>query len=182
MKYTEKVIKLKNGADCILKSPNADNAEEILSHLKRTSAETNYMARYAEEITMTVEQERAFLDALLVNERDIMISAVINGNIVANAGICCVAPFIKYQHRAEIGISIQKSFWGLGLGSVILQEIVVYAKQAGYEQLELEVVADNNRAITLYEKFGFMVYGSREKSFKYKDATYGTEYLMLLRL
>jgi len=40
----------------------------------------------------------------------------------------------------------------------------------------------NIRAVALYMKFGFVVYGTRERAFRYKDGSYGSEYLMLLRL
>lgn len=39
------------------------------------------------------------------------------------------------------------------------------AKEAGYAQLELNVVADNQSAIRLYEKMGFVEYGRNPKGF-----------------
>lgn len=39
------------------------------------------------------------------------------------------------------------------------------AKEAGYAQLELEVVTDNRRALALYQHIGFMEYGRNPKGF-----------------
>ena len=140
------------------------------------------MARYPEEITMSIEAEKKFLADQQIDPKSIMIAAVIDGKIVANAGICCVQNNIKFLHRSLFGISIQRECWNIGIGSSILTELILWAKKANYEQIELEVLCENERAIALYKRFGFEIYGTREKSFKYKDGTYSSEYLMLRRL
>lgn len=40
------------------------------------------------------------------------------------------------------------------------------AKDAGYLQLELDVVADNERAVSMYKKAGFVEYGRNPKGFR----------------
>jgi len=182
MIYKEKRIVLKNGIDCILRSTRPEDADIILPHFKLTSEETGFMARYPEEITMSIESEKKFLADQQTDPKSIMIAAIIDGKIIANAGISYVQNNIKYLHRAVFGISIQKEYWNIGIGSSILTEMIVWAKKADYEQIELEVLCENERAIALYEKLGFEIYGTREKSFKYKDGTYASEFLMLRRI
>lgn len=182
MIYKEKRIILKNGKDSIIRNTESSDAKAIIAHMKQTSGETLFMARYAEEVTKSVEAEKKMLEEIKEDLRNLMICAVINDKIVANAGFSCVKNNIKYLHRAEFGISIQKEYWNLGLGSIIISELIKKSKEAEYEQIELEVVCDNERAIALYQKHGFEIYGTREKSFKYKDGTYGAEHLMLRRL
>ncbi len=43
---------------------------------------------------------------------------------------------------------------GMGIGRKMLELLCEIAKEKGIEQLELEVVADNDRAIALYKKIG----------------------------
>ena len=40
------------------------------------------------------------------------------------------------------------------------------ARAAGYEQIELNVVAENELAIAMYEKAGFVEYGRNPRGFK----------------
>ncbi|MCA5011158.1 GNAT family N-acetyltransferase, partial [Clostridioides difficile] len=87
------------------------------------------------------------------------ICAVVNGKIIANAGINPIALFDRYAHRATFGISICKPYWGLGIGSHLLGAIIRGAREMGYEQLELEVVSENERGLALYKKYGFVIYG-----------------------
>ena len=177
-----KEITLKDGTACVLRNPTADDAQAILQHMIQTSGETENMARYPDEICMTAEQEAAYLAQLAKSENAIMICASVDGRIVANAGINPVSAYEKLRHRAEFGISIQRAYWGRGIGSAVLTAVLQAAKQAGYHQVELEVVADNARAIALYEKLGFVRYGTREHAFYCRDGHYVAEHLMLCRV
>ena len=59
------------------------------------------------------------------------------------------------QHRCNVGISLYRAFWGMGVGTALMAEILAGARAAGFEQAELEVVAANVPAIGLYKKMGF---------------------------
>ena len=102
--------------------------------------------------------------------------------LVGNASLSCVMERKKTLHRATFGMAILKSEWGQGLGKKILSELITFAKQAGYEVLELEVAADNTSAVNLYKKMGFVVYGERPLSLKLKNGNYYDELLMVLNL
>ena len=54
------------------------------------------------------------------------------------------------------------------------------AREAGYTQLELTVVADNERAVALYEKAGFVEYGRNPRGFRSRTA--GFQELVFMRL
>ena len=178
----EKSIVLYDGSGCVLRSPDADDALEIIHHLRITSDETGFMARYGDEITMTPEDETNYLRSVKENPRALMIAAFVDGVLAANSGFNPAAPMEKYRLRAEFGISVKRAFWGRGVGSALLEANIEAARSAGYGQLELEVVTDNVRGIALYEKFGFQIYGTRPKSFAYRDGTYAAEHMMMLEL
>lgn len=74
-----------------------------------------------------------------------------------------------------------KSEWGRGVGSVLLQKIIEYAKTHGIELVSLEVRSDNKRAIHVYEKFGFRKIGTSPAYFKI-DGEYFDFDLMVLDL
>lgn len=152
MKYYKKV-KLKSGEMCILRNSNCEDAKEILQHMILTSGETENMLRYPDEIKRTEAEESEYLSELE-----------------------------KCRHRADFGISIQKKYWGCGIGSCIMSAIIETARQAGYEQIELDVVADNQRAINLYKKYGFKIFGTNEKAFRCRNGQYQTLHLMSCRL
>ncbi len=182
MIFNEKQIILKNGEVCTLRSPDITDAEKLLEYLKKTSYETNFMLRYPEEVTMTVEDEKEFINSIRKNPNSIMISAFLGDQLVGNSSLNSVGIFVKTFHRATFGIAIVEDAWHLGIGRALITEILKFASDSGFEQVELEVVSINQNAINLYKQFGFEIYGKRDNSFKFKDGTYATEYLMMKKL
>ena len=175
-------IQLKDERECLLRHPTAQDAESILHHLVVTSGETDFMLRYPDEIKMTIQMEESYLAKIEKDPRSLMICAEMDGKIVANGGIDPVGNCDRGRHRAVFGVSIQKAYWGVGIGSAITRALILKAKEMGYEQLELEVVASNERGISLHKKLGFEAYGLRKKSFRYRDRLYEDDYLMSLSL
>jgi len=70
----------------------------------------------------------------------------------------------RKQHLADCGVSVHPDYWNRGVGSALIGAMVDLADQwLGLKRLELEVYADNAAAIHLYEKFGFVVEGTKRK-------------------
>ncbi|WP_313341069.1 GNAT family N-acetyltransferase [Sedimentibacter sp.] len=182
MIFEKKEVVLKNDVSCILRSPLVEDAESMIDYLKATSGETEFMVRYPEEVTMTIEEEENILKRMIYSKNSIMIAAFIEGELAGNASISCVSERIKLSHRASFGIAVKRKFWGMGIGNIILIEIIDKAKEIGFEQIELTVVENNYKAINLYEKFGFVKCGVINKAFKLKDESYYGEIIMIKSL
>ncbi len=182
MLYKEEAFTGRNGKIYILRSPTAADAEQMIAYLKATGEETEHVLSYPEEMDFSIQEEVDFINHANSGPGSIMISAFDGNSLVGNARLSCILDKKKTAHRAEFGIAILKSHWGQGLGGKIVSELIAAAKQAGYEQLELEVVATNAAAISLYQKLGFKVYGERPNSFKLKSGAYSNELLMVLDL
>lgn len=179
MIVAEKQIQLKNGTAVTLRSPEASDAAAVNEHRRITSEETYFMARYPEELNFDGEAMKAQLDTVNRDDRDFGISAFYDGRLVADCRVSKLGPHIKYRHRGYFGISIQKEFWGQGLGTAMLREAIRIAGENGFEQLELGVFSDNPRAVHVYEKAGFQVCGVQPRAFKLKDGTYRDEIMMV---
>ena len=182
MLFQEEKFTAKNGAVYTLRSPRREDAAKMLAYLKASAEETNFGLSYPEEMNFTVQDEEDFINNFAEEKGSIMITAFDGENIAGNASLCCEMDRKKTLHRATFGIAILKEHWGLGLGRKILSELIAFSKQAGYEQLELEVASCNESAVALYKKLGFEVYGERSRSLKLKDGSYYDELLMLLDL
>ena len=174
-----KSVQLKNGQNIILRSPGVFDAEQLLEHMKKTSAETEFMSRYPEEVTVSVETQSRFLQMIENDPDDFMLAAYIDGRMVGNAAVTRVRSNLKYRHRANFGISLREEVCGLGLGTIMMREILTIVKQTALEQLELTVFADNTRAIRLYEKAGFVKTGVLPRAYRLKDGSYHDEVQMV---
>ena len=142
--------------------------------------QTDFLTTYVDENSFDVEQERQFLIEKENSADEIHICAVVDGKIVGTAGIEAVGRRDKIRHRAEFGIGIEKDYWGLGIGRALMEACIESARKAGYIQLELDVVADNKAAISLYQSAGFLEYGRNPLGFRSRNT--GWQELVLMRL
>ena len=147
-----------------------------------THGETDYLLTYPDENAFDVMQESQFLKEKTESKNEIQIVAVVDNVVVGTAGIGAIGAKYKVRHRAEFGISVAKEFWGLGIGQALTTACIACARAAGYIQLELNVVAENTRAISMYEKNGFVEYGRNPKGFHSRMAGFQEVVYMRLEL
>jgi len=75
--------------------------------------------------------------------------------------------FKKNRHVGYLGISILREFRGKGIGTMMMEHVMKWAKKHGeLEKISLSVFSTNKVAIKLYRKFGFEVEGVCRKQFK----------------
>ena len=142
MKYSKTVV-LKDGRTCIIRNGTRQDAQGVWDNFVLTHGETEYLTTYPEEVTFTLEQEEAYLKQKEESDRDAALLAEVDGKVVGTAGVDSLNAAEKTRHRAHFGISIAKAWWGLGIGRALTEACIECAREAGYLQLELEVVADN---------------------------------------
>lgn len=171
MHFETKKITLKDGRTALLRSPCREDAAEMVAYMKTTAGETPFLMRTPEECTMTVEQEASFLQNVLDSPDTVMIVCEIGGRIAGN----CQITFhnrVKSRHRGEVAIALCKEFWGLGIGTVMFEEMIAIAyARGGIMQLELGVIEGNTRAIALYEKMGFKIVAEVPNDTRLEDGT-----------
>ncbi|WP_288273963.1 GNAT family N-acetyltransferase [uncultured Bifidobacterium sp.] len=158
MKYCHYVT-LNDGRRCVVRNAEAADAPEVLDVIQRTHVQTDFLRSYPNDMAIDVGQERSWLLERLESEREIELVGVVDGVIVGSAGVEEVGTTSKVWHRAELGISVIKQYWGNGIGGALIDACIACATAAGYSQLELQVVSDNARALALYTGRGFVEYG-----------------------
>lgn len=181
MKYYQ-IVQLKNGKEVLLRNGDYLDGAAVYDNFNLTHQETDYLLSYTDENSFDEKQESKFLQEKAESINEIEIIAIIDGKVVGAAGIEAIGSKYKVKHRAEIGISILKEFWGLGLGKALMNACIQCAKNAGYKQLELNVVAENVRAISLYKSIGFEEFGRNPRGFNSRLSGYQELVYMLLKL
>lgn len=181
MKYNKK-IKTDKNVEIIVRNADYSDGEEVLRVFKETHAETDFLLSYTDENTLDVESEKRYLNRKSESLNEIELLAIYDGKIVGFAGIDAVGSKYKVKHRAEFGICVLKKFWRLGIGNALTDACIEIARDAGYAQIELNVVADNYNAISLYRKKGFIEYGRNPKGFNSRNSGYQTLVYMLFEL
>ena len=175
-----RIVTLRNGTQCCLRSGTEADAQAVIDNFNLTHGETDYLLTYPDENSFNVEQEGKFLKEKAESKNEVEILAVVNRTVVGTAGVDAVGTKFKLRHRAEFGVSVAEEYWGLGIGGALLDACVECARAAGFAQLELDVVADNSRAISMYRKAGFVEFGRNPRGFYSRTA--GFQELVPMRL
>ena len=181
MKYSH-TIRLKDGREGMLRNAEGADAEGFLDYFIRAHGETDYLTTYPDETDNDPARARERLDAMCHSDGGIEVLAIVDGKIAGSAGFSGISPREKTKHRAEFGISVLKAYWGLGIGNALTAACIECARQAGYLQLELEAVGENESALRLYRKQGFEEYGRNPRGFRKRSGEWQELVLMRLEL
>ena len=124
------------------------------------------------------EHWRKRLDAQNDPDRaDLHLVAELNGQVVGSAGLH-PAPQLRRRHVAMMGISVSPEAQGRGVGRSLLQVLCDYADGWGHIlRIELTVFVDNTRAISLYQRFGFVHEGTH-RAYALRDGIYADVHAM----
>lgn len=172
MKYGPATIVLRDGRSAVLRSLERGDAAATLSLAKTVYAESEFLARYPEEFTISLAQEEEWIEGRLADDRMVFLASFVDGEEV---GMCELSPAgngRKAAHRGEVAISILSSFQSLGLGSAMLSTLITLAPTMGYSQIELSVSQENVKAKGLYSKLGFEETGRIPRGFHLDDGRY----------
>lgn len=160
-----KTFTLKDGREILLRPVTPQDAPELKAYINAVAGESDYLSMGAGELTLSDEQEVSFIQNTLSGPNAIMLAAVCQGKIIANANLRGDSKK-RMRHIAEMGITVSREFWGLGIGRFLMDELIAFARQTGeLKIIHLAVRADNERAVRLYKSFGFETLGLYKKMF-----------------
>ncbi len=173
---------LNDDVEVIVRDIEVSDAEQILRHLELIDSETRYCSREAGELNLTVEQEVSILENACKRTDRITLVALVDNQIIGTSTVSAANSKNRFKHRASVGVAIQREFWGFGIGTMLMFKGIEWCKSNGLEQLELEVVTTNERAVNMYKSLGFEVYGTTRHAMKYSDGSYADEHFMIMDL
>lgn len=150
--------------DLLIREALPEDAEEMITYLKQIGGETDNLTFGEEGLPVSVAQEKEYLRSVLEDKHSVCYVVLKDGKIIGD-GSLSVMPR-RMSHRAELGISVVKAEWGKGIGGMLMEKLIAFARSNGIEIVNLEVRSDNKRAIQLYEKYGFKYIGTSPAFFK----------------
>ena len=143
------------------------DAAILLEYLKQVGGETDNLTFGTEGMPFSVKAEAEFISNMENSGDDIMLLAKNGDKIVGCASLNRLPRRMK--HRGDLAISVAKDYWNKGIGSKLLDNIIVFARENDFQIIDLQVRSDNKSAIHLYEKYGFKKIGEHPAFFKIGD-------------
>jgi putative acetyltransferase len=104
--------------------------------------------------TVYFDDSTDHLFEIFESPRSIYFVAELNNEIVGGGGIFPTAG-LPADTCELVKMYLYPQVRGIGLGSMLIQKCIDYAKEAGYKTIYLETMPELKQALKTYEKFGF---------------------------
>lgn len=172
---------LKDNSLLTIRQAKIDDAEEIRSVVKEYIEESEFIPYIQDEFNPSLEEEKIWIQSFDV-PNSLLLLAEIDGHIVGNISVNAVNRKMM-SHTACIGIGLLKEYRGLGIGSVLFERVIEWAKKNPLiEILWLETYSTNKQGLALYKKYGFSEIGRHPDFVKLSDTEYVDNVTMTLKM
>ena len=119
----------------------------------------------SDSVWRSIAEERRYLRALRRYAHAAVFVAEAPSGIVGRLSVAR-DPHPASYHVADLGLMVDAGHRRRGIGRVLLEAAVDWAREAGVRKLELHVFPHNEPAIALYESFGFVREGYRRRHYR----------------
>jgi len=161
-----------DGRSFFIRQATEGDAQCIINYSMVLFSSTDQVLTTLQEYTMTIENEKLWINDLNQNPYALLRIAELDNCIIGllffNSGTKS-----KNSHTGEFGVSVHPEFQGIGIGRLLIGELLSWAKaNAQIEKVFLNVFATNGRAIKLYTDIGFIEEGRHVKAIKQPTGEY----------
>jgi GNAT superfamily N-acetyltransferase len=151
--------------DVAIRQGTIQDAQGVIDVINSVIQEGGLTALYP---ALTVEQQESFIEDL--GPRSAMFVAEIAGTIF---GVQTVEPFASYtramDHVAVMGTYVYRNYRRQGVGRLLAEHTLGYAREQGYEKAVAYVRAGNSAGQAFYREIGFVPKMVLERQIKIGD-------------
>ncbi len=149
----------RHGSPILLRTAQEVDAASLLLHTEACDRESTFLSREPGESITTLEEQRKLIRRYSEASNALFLLAEQEGRLIGT--LTYTGWHLKrMRHTGRFGMSLRKSHWSLGIGGILLDTLISWARQNGTtRKIGLEVQHVNTRAIALYQGRGFVEEG-----------------------
>ena len=166
------VFPTKDGRSFLIRNATEEDAQNLINYSKIIFSSTDQVLTTLAEYTITLENETSWITQYNQNTNALLKIAECNDTII---GLVFFNPNTKKKilHSGEFGISVHPDFQGIGVGRLLIEDLLDWAwHNTQIEKVFLNVFATNKIAIELYLSMGFIEEGRHIKAVKQLTGEY----------
>ena len=170
-----KFVNLKNGKRVMFRFLNEQDREGLI-HLFQEAPEED--TRFLKQDVKDLKMVNYWIDNIHYRKVLPLVAVDLEGNrLIADATLHRGKHAAK--HIGEIRIFVSRPYRNLGLGSLMLEELISLAMQENLQWLKAEVLAEHKKVIKAFRTRGFEIRASLEDFFLRKDGVTHDVVLMM---
>lgn len=152
----------------IIRPIESDDARAFINLQEAVFSECDFEYFDSNEQHLTVQQVRKVLAEWRKTKASNILLCIVNGEF---AGYALITGNIssRTKHVASLRIGVVEAFQNIGIGTSLLNQAETWCREHQVVRLEAQIVSTNTKAISLFEKHGYVCEGTRKGSFKCGD-------------
>ncbi|MDX9939824.1 MAG: GNAT family N-acetyltransferase [Sphaerochaetaceae bacterium] len=139
-----------------IREAQPSDAEAILSLVDRIARETPFLEIGSEGIGLSVVEEQAILSRFASSDRMLYLVAFLASGEPIGLLTCTAGERKRLRHSCQFSLMVDAPWRGNGIGSALIQRMLLWAQRSNIRRIGLHVHAQNHTAIALYRRFGFV--------------------------
>jgi L-amino acid N-acyltransferase YncA len=160
-----KFVTLQNGKRVMFRFLNAQDLEELVRLFQEAPEED---LRFLKQDVKDTKLVSSWVDHLNYQKVLPLLAVNLEGNsIIADATLHRGKHAAK--HIGEVRIFVSRPYRNLGVGSLMLEELINLAKKESLHWLKAEIIADHKKVIKAFRSKGFEIRATLEDFFIRKD-------------
>ncbi len=170
---------LANGETMRIREAVSDDAAALLEMFRKAVKETDFlMSTPMEASQITPLQEKQFINKYEKNENSLFLLAVTGKKIIGTLSLT-QSHWAKQKHIGEFGVVVLEAYWNMGIARRMINYLMQWVSEnQTIRYIQLSVMANNEKAIRLYQNFGFKEEGRRSRAIYLNSRSYGDIVLM----
>ncbi len=160
----QRQVTLKDGTSVLVSRYRVEDLEELLNMYASLSDKA---LRWAAPPYNREQVLRMVRDP----DKNIVLVARLRDGIVGHC-IVGLSQGVRFRGVSSSAMYLHQDYQNRGLGTAMLAMAVQLAREMGLHRIGLRVVADNHRAIHVYEKVGFRIEGTQREAYYGEDQQY----------
>lgn len=148
----------------IIREIEISDAQNLSCLIQLVEASSDYMLWEAEEREIRSERQKNMIKRMKESENSTILVAENNSNELVGYLFSIGGDAKRNRHTSYIVVGISEGYRGEGVGTKLFKELEKWAIQHKIHRLELTVVTVNEAGLSLYEKMGFEIEGTKRNS------------------
>ncbi len=182
MKFQSIQKQLKDNATVLIREATTHEADELRCVVKEYVEESEFIPYAENEYQLSLEDETKWIESFHQVPNSLLLLALVDGKIVGNITLTGNKRK-QLQHTAIVGLGMLKPFRGKGLGRLLFEAAIGWAKDdSGLESLTLELNEANEVGRKLYESLGFIQVGRLPRNVKFSTTYYTDTIIMTMKI
>lgn len=140
-------IILKNNIEVTIREATKDDAQNMIDFYNVVGGETDFLSFGANEFKRDLLEYQEYIHATSKEQNSIMLLALIDSEIISIATINSTQKE-RTKHVGTLGIVVSEKHTGLGLGKILMNDLIEWAKRNGVTK-KISLVTNENNIVAI---------------------------------